>query len=291
MSKINSLFILSIFIMACGVSKKNTSAKNIAPKPVTNSTTSTENPSNRMQGPDTITTASGLRYMIFKHKGGSEKPKSGDKVAVHYRGKLEDGTEFDNSFKRGEPFEFQLGMGKVIKGWEEGIALLSVGDSALLIIPPSLGYGNRQIGNIPANSTLYFDVELVTVKEPVFTTEYAWQTKPMHVTPSGLKYYIVKEGTGPQPIVGSDVKVHYTGYLKDGKIFDSSILREEPIAFKVGVGMVIKGWDEGILLMRQGAKLRFIIPSGLACGNQEAGGGVIPADSELTFDCELVEVK
>ncbi len=102
----------------------------------------------------------------------------------------------------------------------------------------------------------------------------------------GLKFDALSKA-----IVGSDVKVHYTGYLKDGKIFDSSILREEPIAFKVGVGMVIKGWDEGILLMRQGAKFRFIIPSGLAYGNQEAGGGVIPADSELTFDCELVEVK
>lgn len=244
-----------------------------------------------MNGPDTLVTPSGLRYVILKHTGGSEKPKNGDKVSVHYRGKLADGTEFDNSFKRGEPFEFQLGMGKVIKGWDEGIALLGVGDSAMLIIPPSLGYGDRNIGGIPANSTLYFEVTLVKIKEPVFTTEYHWQNQPEHTTASGLKYYIVKEGTGIQAYSGADVKVHYTGYLNDGKIFDSSVLREEPIEFKVGVGMVIRGWDEGILLMRQGAKYRFVIPANLAYGDQEVGGGLIPAGSTLTFDCELVSVK
>lgn len=281
--------LLSI-IVACGITKKPISTT----KNNNSSTTlpvSKDNPIQRMKGPDTTTTSSGLRYIIYKHKGGSVRPKNGDKVSVHYRGKLEDGTEFDNSFKRGEPLEFQLGMGRVIKGWDEGIALLAEGDSALLIIPPSLGYGNREIGSIPANATLYFEVELVKIKEPVFANEYNWQNKPEHTTPSGLKYYIVKEGTGMAAYTGANVKVHYTGYLLDGKIFDSSVLREEPIEFQVGTGMVIKGWDEGILLMHKGAKYRFIIPANLAYGDQEAGGGIIPANSILTFDCELVEVK
>ncbi len=114
--------------------------------------------------------------------------------------------------------------------------------------------------------------------------------KPELVTKSGLKYYVVKEGNGPQAYPGANVKVHYTGYLLDGKIFDSSVLREEPLEFKVGVGMVIKGWDEGIMMMKQGAKYRFIIPPSLAYGDQGAGN-VIPPNATLTFDCELVEVK
>ncbi len=279
--------------MACNAAKKSASTKNTK-QTVTqadkNAPVSEKNPIIIMKGPDTITTASGLRYVILKHKGGSEKPNNGDKVSVHYRGKLEDGTEFDNSFKRGQPFEFQIGMGKVIKGWDEGIALLSLGDSALLIIPPALGYGNRDISGIPANSTLYFEVELVNIKEPVFANPYNFQNKPEHITPSGLKYYIVKEGTGAQAYNGANVKVHYTGYLDDGKIFDSSVLREEPLEFRVGVGMVIKGWDEGILLMRQGAKYRFVIPAGLAYGTQGAGD-IIPPNASLTFDCELIEVR
>jgi peptidylprolyl isomerase len=285
--------IITIF-MACGSAKKTTTKNNSNPNNSTipakpNLTVSESNPILIMKGPDTITTASGLKYVILKHKAGSEKPKNGDKVSVNYRGKLQDGSEFDNSFKRGQPFEFQLGMGKVIKGWDEGIALLGLGDSAMLIIPPSLGYGNREISGIPANSTLYFDVELVKIKEPVFATPYNYHNKPEHVTASGLKYYVVKEGTGTQAFSGANVKVHYTGYLDDGSIFDSSVLREEPLEFKLGVGMVIKGWDEGILLMRQGAKYRFVIPPSLAYGEQGASG-IIPANATLTFDCELVEV-
>lgn len=251
---------------------------------------SPENPIYIMQTPDTITTASGLKYVILKHNGTGKKPKTGDKVSVHYRGYLADKTEFDNSFKRGQPFEFELGRGRVIPGWEEGIALLNEGDSALLIIPAALGYGSRAIGAIPANSTLYFEVELVAIKEPVTVHPYPYQGKEKHTTPSGLEYYVIKEGTGKQAYKGATVKVHYTGYLLDGKIFDSSVLREEPLEFQVGVGMVIKGWDEGISMMKVGSMYRFIIPPALGYGSQEIAGA-IPANSTLIFDCELVDVK
>ena len=283
--------LLGSLIIACSAAKKANTAQR-APHATEASLPHTkENQSPTMKGPDTAITGSGLRYVIYKHSARTKRANSGDKVSVHYIGRLEDGSEFDNSYSRGEPFEFQLGMGKVIPGWEEGIALLSVGDSALLVIPPALGYGSRARTGIPANSTLYFEVELMSAKEPVFANEYQWQNKPEHKTASGLTYYIVKEGTGKQAYSGADVKVHYTGYLKDGKIFDSSVLREEPLEFKLGVGMVIRGWDEGILLMRQGSKYRFIIPSTLGYGDQDMGSGVIPANSQLTFDCELVEVK
>lgn len=110
------------------------------------------------------TTASGLMYKITK-KGEGKKAEKGNIVAVHYAGKLTNGTEFDNSFKRGEPIEFPVGNGMVIKGWDEGILLLNEGDEATFLIPPDLGYGARGAGGvIPPNAWLLFDVQLVKVK-------------------------------------------------------------------------------------------------------------------------------
>lgn len=109
-------------------------------------------------------TASGLRYSITK-KGNGEKTKKGDMVSVHYEGSLPNGMVFDSSFKRNEPIDFALGVGQVISGWDEGIALLHVGDQATLVIPSDLGYGSRGAGGvIPPDATLIFKVELVKVK-------------------------------------------------------------------------------------------------------------------------------
>ncbi len=109
-------------------------------------------------------TASGLYYKITKSTNG-KSPKSGDEVSVHYAGKLVDGSEFDSSFKRNQPIDIPIGVGKVIKGWDEGILLLKEGETATLLIPPSLGYGaNGAGGVIPPNAWLVFDVELVKVK-------------------------------------------------------------------------------------------------------------------------------
>lgn len=90
--------------------------------------------------------------------------EDGSFVHVHYTGKLTDGTEFDSSHKRGEPLDFQLGSGMVIKGWEDGIMGMKEGGKRTLTIPPELGYGSRDMGAIPPNSTLVFDVELVKVE-------------------------------------------------------------------------------------------------------------------------------
>jgi FKBP-type peptidyl-prolyl cis-trans isomerase len=111
------------------------------------------------------TTASGLMYKITKSNPEGKAPKAGDMVSVHYAGKLTNGQEFDNSFKRGEPIEIPIGAGQVIKGWDEGILLLKEGESATLLIPSELGYGARGAGGvIPPNAWLIFDVELVKVK-------------------------------------------------------------------------------------------------------------------------------
>ena len=109
-------------------------------------------------------------------------------------------------------------------------------------------------------------------------------------TASGLRYKILEKGKGKQATKGAGVSVHYKGQLLDGTVFDSSYKRKQPIDFNVGVGQVIKGWDEGIQLLQVGDKARFVIPSDLAYGSAGAGG-VIPPDAILIFDVELVAVN
>jgi len=109
-------------------------------------------------------------------------------------------------------------------------------------------------------------------------------------TQSGLRYFILKEGSGDKPKVGNEVSVHYTGYLTDGTKFDSSLDRGEPIKFPLGMGKVIPGWDEGISLINKGGKAKFIIPPHLAYGERGAGG-VIPPNATLIFEVELVEIN
>lgn len=242
---------------------------------------------------ETKTTASGLQYQIIEH-GKGKQAEAGKKVKVHYTGKFLNDSVFDSSVKRGDPFTFKLGAGQVIKGWDEGIALLCEGDKAILTIPPALGYGANAQGPIPGNSTLKFEVQLLEVIDaPKIYFDMPKDAKT-EKTASGLQYIRVAEGKGAQAENNKNVSVHYTGYTLDEKnekkLFDSSIERGEPITFKLGVGQVIKGWDEGIALMKVGDKMRLIIPYELAYG--EAGRPpVIAPKAILYFDTELIEVK
>ncbi|MGB5899147.1 MAG: FKBP-type peptidyl-prolyl cis-trans isomerase [Geitlerinemataceae cyanobacterium] len=112
---------------------------------------------------EVITTESGLQYVKLVEGDGAQ-PQKGQKVVVHYTGTLEDGTQFDSSRDRNRPFDFKIGVGQVIKGWDEGVGLMHVGDRWKLIIPPELGYGARGAGGvIPPNATLIFDVELLRI--------------------------------------------------------------------------------------------------------------------------------
>lgn len=118
---------------------------------------------------------------------------------------------------------------------------------------------------------------------------FAMPSNPQ-TTPSGLQYVIDRPGTGAQPRPGQTVSVHYTGWLTSGTRFDSSRDSNEPFEFAVGMGSVIKGWDEGVGAMKVGEKRTLVIPPGLGYGSRGAGG-VIPPDATLVFAVELLGVK
>ena|SRR5436190_16392757 len=150
-----SLILAVVFMIAAAISANaqthHTNKKPVAKKPAALAT-------------GAVKTPSGLTYLITKHGAGA-MPKAGQTVVVHYTGTLTDGVPFDSSRNSGRPYPFKLGAGRVIKGWDEGIAKLHVGDQAIFVIPSSLGYGAEGNGPIPPNATLIFIVELVAVKD------------------------------------------------------------------------------------------------------------------------------
>ena len=111
--------------------------------------------------PKAVTTDSGLMYEVIQEGSGTEKPSTGDNVSAHYTGMFMDGRKFDSSVDRGQPIQFPVGTGRVIKGWDEALLDMKKGEKRILIIPPDLAYGPRGRGPIPPNSTLIFEVELV----------------------------------------------------------------------------------------------------------------------------------
>ena len=142
----------------------------------------------------------------------------------------------------------------------------------------------------PADATKPVDPAAKEPAKAPAATEPAAEGGKEVETPSGLKYVDVVVGTGASPVAGRSVKVHYRGTLTDGKEFDSSYGRNEPFVFTIGVGQVIKGWDEGVMSMKVGGKRKLTIPANLGYGARGAGG-VIPPNATLLFDVELLEVK
>lgn len=277
---------VGFLLSAQEVTKKKATAEEVAAKQETKEYKKQLNILNKGM----TTTASGLQYKVTKKTDGVQA-KNGDIVKVHYTGKLVGGTIFDSSLDRDQPLSLLLGVGMVIKGWDEGIALLKVGEKATFVIPGDIAYGEGGSGVlIGPNETLVFDVELVEIAA---TKPFDTSGIKENVTESGLKYYVIKSNSeGKKSVVGKPVLVSYSGYFEDGKKFDTSWNPRkyfQPLKFVLGQGQVIKGWDEAVALMRVGERMRFVVPANLAYG-EKGYPGAIPPNSTLIFDIELVDV-
>jgi FKBP-type peptidyl-prolyl cis-trans isomerase len=232
-------------------------------------------------------TPSGLASVVLQAGTGTEKPTLRDQVKVHYSGWTTDGKMFDSSVIRNRPAEF--GVTQVIKGWTEGLQLMVVGEKRRFWIPANLAYGESPRPGAPSGQ-LTFDVELIEIMKapepPEVPKDVAAAPSSAKKTASGLRYSVLKAGTGKDhPTPANRVKVNYSGWTTDGKMFDSSVTRGRPATF--GVGQVIKGWTEGLQLMVVGEKTRFWIPADLAYGATPRPG--TPAGM-LVFDVELLEI-
>jgi peptidylprolyl isomerase len=167
--------------------------------------------------------------------------------------------------------------------------LLSLGFMLICVVVLVVG----QIGSTPQNTAVASPLTTATITPTIETEKNTLIAKNMSdiiTTASGLQYQIITPGEGASPSTGQTVTVHYTGTLEDGTKFDSSRDRNSPFSFKIGVGQVIKGWDEGVGTMKLGERRKLIIPSELGYGSRGAGG-VIPPYSTLIFDVELLGIN
>jgi peptidylprolyl isomerase len=215
--------------------------------------------------------------------GTGREAKTGDTLIVEYTGWVYSISQpFEKSVLHDKPFEFVLGKGEVIAGWDQGLAGIKVGGTRKLTIPPDLAYGADGSARIPPNATLVFEVELLDLITPL-----------AELPPTSVKELKVEDlvvGTGAVARAGNTVTVHYTGWLEDGTKFDSSLDKGEPIEFVLGKGQVIAGWEQGLIGMKVGGKRKLTIPPDLGYG-AKGKRKYIPPNAALIFEVELLEVR
>tara|TARA_B100000780_G_C21091577_1_gene439948 strand:- start:291 stop:1133 length:843 start_codon:yes stop_codon:yes gene_type:complete len=228
------------------------------------------------------------RLIRVEREGKGEKI-TGDVVTIfHYKGwRLPKRRLLVDSYESRYPAQVQIGDGQLVEGLEKTMLEHRVGSVFQLFVPYELAYGDTVIGEIPPKTDLLFDVSILGVKEavPYFDTT---GIKP-ELKANGLEIYRVSPGKGEKPKNGDYVKVHYHGFYEDGRKFDSSFDRGEPIQFQVGQGQVILGWDQLLPMLKVGERVTVKIPFFLAYG--EAGNATIPPKTDLMFNIELVDIK
>jgi FKBP-type peptidyl-prolyl cis-trans isomerase len=263
-------------------------------------------------------TSDGLMYKIVKDEPGDKSPQVDDIIEMHVNIRIGDSVLLNSRKMNGDkPFEFPLPEATFKSDWVTGIKLLTAGDSALFYVPVDSAKKYAQ-GQFPefakSTDTVVYEVKLVSFKsaeemkkkeEEAAAKQITEDDKKLQAyfaennlapqkTESGLYYIIEKEGTGAAIEKGQAVTVNYTGKNLKGETFDSNVdpkfQHVQPFEFPVGMGQVIKGWDEGILLLKKGSKAKFFIPSPLAYG-ANAMGPEIGANEILVFEVEVTDVK
>jgi len=216
-----------------------------------------------------------LKKIVTKGEGWST-PKKGADVSVHYVGTLkEDGSKFDSSRDRDEPFTFKLGMGQVIKGWDEGVKTMKKGERSIFTLKPEYAYGEAgSPPKIPANSTLVFDVELLHWNDEVDVTKDGLVLKKIQV-----------EGEGWEtPKEDSEVTINYKGKV-GGRLFDE----RNDFKFVLGAEQVISGLDKTVEGMKKGEKAIVTLNAKYGYGSEGNAQFGIPGDSKLEYEVELVD--
>lgn len=229
---------------------------------------------------DAQVTSSGLASKVLTPGTGTEHPVATDLVKVNYTGWTTDGKMFDSSVARGRPVV--LPLGKVIAGWAEGLQLMVAGEKRRFWIPAKLAYDGKP-GK--PQGMLVFDVELLDVlRVPPVPPDVAAPPADAEKIPSGLAWKVLKAGTGTvHPKANSTVRVHYTGWTTDGKMFDSSLAKGSPATFELD--KVIPGWTDVLQRMVEGETRRVWIPS-----RQAYDGAAGKPHGMLVFEITLLEI-
>ena len=274
---------------------------------------------------DFQTTPKGALYHIYTPNIG-QKLKLNDVITFNFIEKTDKDSVLRSTYQMGRPVQAQIQPSQNIADLMEVLPLFTVGDSAIIKVPTDTifkGHDEVRPAFFPKGSNLVMVIKILrvqTLQEAIaerdaqvakiiadenanaakYITEHKWV---VNTTASGLKYFITKASTKPKPLKGDTLLVNYAGRTIDDKVFDTSlpdvaksagIFNEarpyEPLQLNVGMGKVIAGWDEGLLLLNEGSKATFIIPSGLGYGQQGMGDGIKPF-STLIFDVELVKIK
>jgi len=214
--------------------------------------------------------------------GNGESVKKRQLIKVHYTGWLMDSTKFDSSRDRNEPLEFVLGAGQVIKGWDIGIEGMKQGEIRRLKIPASLAYGDNEMGPIPANSDLLFEVELLgaqKILEPdtlLKPSSIKWKTlRP------GIEIFDEVAGDGAELRTGMELTFHYTGWLVNGHKFGTSKDFGKPAKAVLGMGKMVRGLELGLESIKQGGVRWLRVSPGMAYGPVAMSN--IPPNSILIF--------
>lgn len=268
-------------------------------------------------------TPNNLEYSFLRDKKDGKTASVGDYIEVHIKMSVNntsvgDSVLFDSkSANNGQPVPYQLPAPAYKGDLSEGLMLMTAGDSALFRMPvdsiPNLASQNPAWYKAGSGQKIVYDISLVSVKtqEQMKTEAEAHAAKQKAIddkliadylkknnitatkTPSGLYYKITQEGTGETAKAGQMVTVNYTGKTMDGTPFDSNVDPQfqhvQPFSFGLGQGQVIKGWDEGVALLKKGSKATLYIPSTMAYGERGAGDK-IPANAVLIFDVEVTDI-
>ncbi len=264
-------------------------------------------------------TKSGLQYRIVTDAPGGQKPAVGDFVEMHINTHIGDSVLMDSrAMNNNQPVPLQVTAPSFNGDLMEGLTMLTEGDSAVfqISVDSLLKMGNQPLPWIKAGvgQMVQYEIKMTSVRnqqqmkqqqseaaskqkgidEGILQSYFATNKIKPTKTASGMYYRVTKHGTGPMPKAGQSMVMNYTGKTLDGATFDSNVDPKfnhvQPFKFMLGMGQVIKGWDEGIALLKKGSKATLYIPSTLAYG-QQSPSPAIPANGILMFDVELVDIE